>query len=92
MDMTPNLAKSIVMTVLQNLDYDSLYIFTNFDDHIDPEKAETRDSSISHKESFIKNIVEAYINKKAHNIFSKLSDEERGIYIRHDNKKQTHFA
>lgn len=84
--------KLIIMTVLQNLDYERIFNGTEFDGHIDPEKEETHNWPISHKENFIRNIVECYVNMKAHNFYGKKSDEERGAYIRHDNKKQTHFA
>lgn len=84
--------RSIITTTLQHLDYESLFNGTKFDDHIDPEMEENHDSLFSHKENFIKNIVKNYINMKAHNIFGKISDEERGVYVRHNNKKNTHFS
>lgn len=86
---------AIILTVLQNLDYDDLYIDTDFEDHTDhtvPETEETINSHISHKEILIRNIVKVYINMKSHNIFQKITDEKRGVYIRHANRKQTHFA
>lgn len=43
--------KSIIMTVLQNLEYESLFNGTEFDHHIDPEKEETHNWPISHKEN-----------------------------------------
>lgn len=92
--------KAIIMTTLQNLDYEELFEETDFDDHSDPEMDETDETvgygiyglHVSHKEDFISEIVKVYINMKSHNIFRKISDEERGDYIRHRNKKSTHFA
>lgn len=84
--------ETVRVTVLQYLDYEDLFNGTDFEDHNNVEMETTRNSQISHKEDFIRSIVEGYTNIKAHNIFRKISDEERGVYIRHHNRKQTHFA
>lgn len=81
-------SKAIIKTILQHLDYDNLFMSTEFQDHT---YQEIEEADFSHKENFIINIVNAYINMKSHGIYSKLSDEQRGEYIRHSYRKETHF-
>lgn len=81
-------AKAIIMTFLKNLNHEDLFNGTEFADHIDPEMEAIEGIEGTHDP----HVVKVYINMKAHNIFRKISDEERGVYIRHQNRKLTLFA
>lgn len=84
--------KAIVETCFFHLNPDSLFISTEFDDHIEAEMNDIQSSPSSHKNNFIKEIIKCYANMKAQKIGRKITDEERGEYVRHTNRKNTHFA
>lgn len=50
------------------------------------------ENDMAHKEGFIRKIVENYLKMKAEKIGNRISEEERGTYIRHKNKKNVHNA
>lgn len=86
---------NLSLTILKNLDCDVLYIDSDFEDHDSTEpRRSPRDqmSRMSHKDHFLYNVVKAYMHIKAHRIGAKIADEERGVYIRHTNKKLIHIA
>lgn len=81
--------KIVVMTIFNNLDLEQLFSRTRFEEHLNKE-GDRR--NLSHRENFIYCIVRTYIDMKSKYIGGKISDEARGEYIRHKNKKQVHFA
>lgn len=84
--------ESISLTILNHLDFDVLYVDTVFEDHNCTERQTNYQNRMSHKEYFLLNVVKAYIQIKAHKIGGKIGDEERGVYIRHKNKKLIHTS
>lgn len=84
--------ESISLTILDHLDLSTLYVNTAFEHHNCTAKQTNLQYRISHKEHFILSVVKTYIMIKAQKIGSKIADEERGVYIRHTNKKLIHTS
>lgn len=82
-------SKAIARIVLNHLSYEDLFTATEFEEHI---YEQNEQSQMSHKEYFIFQIVNTYINIRSHNIYKKQSEEERGNYVRHKYTKQIHLA
>lgn len=76
----------ISQTVLTHIPIDELFDRSNFEGHT------YMQGQLSHKEEFIRKIIENYLKIKAEKIGIRISEEERGEYIRHKNKKNTHNA
>lgn len=74
---------------MNNLEFEYLYSDTEFDDH---SSDTVQSGQLSHKENFIKNILDIYLQIKSTAFGKKTTDEVRGEYKRHKNRKQTHFA
>lgn len=83
---------SMLLTILNHLEEDELYLGTEFEEHALMNYIEDECKQMSHKENFIRSIVRTFLYVKANKIGKKISDEERGEYKRHDNKKEVHFA
>lgn len=83
---------SISMMTLNSLDFNDLYEYTNFEEHTNDDELETWENYRDHKTHFLSNVIETYINMKAHKIGNKIRDEERGRYIRHKNTKLIHTS
>lgn len=83
---------SLSLMTLNSLDFDDLYAYTDFEDHANYAGTDTCQNYRKHKADFLSNVIETYINMKAHKIGNKIGDEERGIYIRHSHKKLIHTA
>lgn len=66
---------------------DELYPRSNFQFH-----CEEPDLSVKHKSEFIRKIINEYMNMKASKVGSRITQEERGKYIRHSNKKRVQEA
>lgn len=77
----------VLKKILVNLEIDQIYTNSNFNNH----KFGTIDM-LSHKEQFIIKIIEAYMDLKSLRIGSRITQEERGVYIRHTSRKDVHFA
>lgn len=75
-----------VQNILNYLPIDDLFNQSNFDEHTFIE------NKLAHKQQFVCNIVQNYLRMKADKIGIKISEEERGEYIRHKNKKNVHSA
>lgn len=84
--------ESISSTILNHLDLEDLYANTVFEHYDCTAKQKNSPNGISHKEHFILKVVKAYIIIKAQKIGCKIVDEERGVYIRHTNKKLIHTS
>lgn len=84
--------ESISTIVMNHLDFNSLYAKTDFEKHAGAETQMNHHDQISHKTHFLSNMVVYYIHIKAHKIGGKIADEERGVYIRHTNKKSIHTS
>lgn len=80
---------SISLMTLKNLDLNDLYVDTDFEVH---DSNAEKPKKETHKTSFVSNVIETYINIKAHKIGNKIRDEERGLYIWHSNTKQIHTS
>lgn len=80
------------MMTLNSLDFNDLYEYTNFEEHTNDDEIETWENYRDHKTHFLSNVIETYINMKAHKIGNKIRDEERGRYIRHKNTKLIHTS
>lgn len=77
----------ILHTVISYLYIDELYEKSDFNLHT---KARSSASTVDHHEQFIYKIVNEYMKMKSKRIGSRISEEEQGIYIRHNNKKRIH--
>lgn len=75
-------------TVMFNLDIEVLYDRTSFDLHGEQSKV----SSLTHREEFILSIVYECMKIKSNEIGARITEEEQGKYVRHNNKKKTHEA
>lgn len=75
----------ILGTILIVLDKDELYPNSNFNWH---------DNAISgqHKVDFIRKVIYEYLKMKSCKVGGRISEQERGTYVRHNNKKRTHEA
>lgn len=71
--------ESMIKTIFSNLDIDSLYGSSQFDTH--DQKKSKRCCAITHKEEFILNIVQKYMNMKSRNIGARITIEEQGETI-----------
>lgn len=78
---------SVLKTVVVNLDSEKLFTNSNFDIH-----SKKTSGLLSHKEEFICKIVDEYMTLKSQRIGARISEEKRGKYIRHNNKKRVHEA
>lgn len=74
-------------TVFVNLNIDELFSKTDFEGH----NHETS-GAYTHKEQFLLEIIDTYMNMKSHNIGDRITEERRGEYIRHTSRKNVHFA
>lgn len=84
-----NTFESTLKTIMTHLHYDLLYDKTNFDSH----HLNTRYSiAFTHQEEFIYYIINEYMKIKSEKIGARISEEEQGIYIRHNYKKRVHEA
>lgn len=80
-------------TIFLSLDIESLFDrseFSNHKHHVAQSSDATK--SITHKEKFIWNIIDTFMNMKSANIGKRILEEERGEYVRHSLRKQTHVA
>lgn len=84
-----NMHDSVLRTIMCNLYIEDLFTETNFDLHTAPRKTS---QSLTHKEEFIYKVVYEYMKLKSNKIGSRISEEERGTYIRHTSKKGVHQA
>lgn len=84
---TANAYNSILRCILKSLPIEELYTQSEFDWHI---QANELSNQLSHKENFIYNIINQYMKLKSQNIGGRISEEERGKYIRHNNKTRVH--
>lgn len=76
-------------TIFMNLRTDELFLCTEFDDH----HVENNDlTMITHKEKFILNVIDTFMNIKSQNIGNRIVEEQRGEYVRHTLKKQIQFS
>lgn len=83
---------TVALTILNHLYFDDLYVETDFESHITAEEQTNCPDATLHKRHFLLNVVKAYIHIKANKIGGKISNEERGVYIQHINKKLIHQA
>lgn len=79
----------ISLTVVNYLDIDCLYTDSVFEDHARFNEIEIQ---LNHKINFLLTVIKTYMHIKANKIGSKISDEERGVYIRHTHKKLVHIS
>lgn len=77
----------VLRTIMSCLYIDELYEKSDFNLH---NKAEENSCSFDHHEKFIYKIVNEYMKLKSKKIGSRITEEEQGIYIRHNNKKRIH--
>lgn len=82
-----NMYDSILKTIMSYLRMEELYTQSNFNMH-----PENKSRLLGHKEDFICKIVQSYMKKKSQQIGSRISEQEKGQYIRHRNKKRVHEA
>lgn len=78
---------STLKTIMDHLHTEKLYTQSLFELHATPPK---KSVLMTHKEGFIFQIVNEYMKLKSRNIGSRISEEERGNYIRHNYKKRIH--
>lgn len=78
---------SVLKTIMDYLDSEKLYANSNFTNH-----SKSSSALLSHKEAFIFKIVDEYMKLKSRKIGARISEEKRGVYIRHNNKKRIHEA
>lgn len=82
--ITQNMA---LITIMRLLEFDELYSGSDFDEH-----GEEPQILGQHKVTFIRKIVHEYMIQKSKNVCSWISEQERGKYIRHNNKKRVQEA
>lgn len=82
--ITQNMA---LKTIMRWLEIDELYSGSDFDEHVEEPQILGQ-----HKVTFIRNIVHEYMIQKSKNVCSRISEQERGKYIRHNNKKRVQEA
>lgn len=85
--LTNNIYDKILRTVMNWLPIEEFYTQSEFNNH---EQMNETSSQLSHKEKFICMIVNEYMKLKSKKIGGRISEEERGTYIRHNNKKRVH--
>lgn len=78
----------VLSTVMSHLCIEKLYTQSNFNLH-DMKKSS---GIITHQEQLVQKIVNEYMKLKSSKIGNRISEEERGVYIRHNNKKRIHEA
>lgn len=79
--------ESVLKTVMQILEFEKLYTNSSFEIHIKKEGG-----LLSHKDTFIYNVVDEYMTLKSRKIGARISELKQGKYIRHSNKKRIHEA
>lgn len=78
---------SVLKTVMDYLEFDDLYSATDFGLH-----TIEHSGPFSHQEEFIYKIVNEYMKLKSRKIGDRIGEKERGVYIRHENRKRVHEA
>lgn len=78
-----------LQTIMSHLLIEELYTESLFDQHL---MAEENSGIFTHKENFIRKVINEYMKLKSKKIGNRISEEERGEYIRHKNKKRVHEA
>lgn len=86
-EQSANTYESVLITTIDILDSDKLYTNTNFTSH-----GGSSAGLFSHKDEFIWKVVNEYLTLKSKLIGARISEESRGKYIRHSNKKRVHEA
>lgn len=77
----------MIATIMNSLPIEELYTNSDFNTH---GQINEDSSNLSHHEKFIYTVVNEYMKLKSKKIGSRISEEERGKYIRHNNKKRVH--
>lgn len=67
---------SMIKTIFSNLDIHALYESSDFDSHIQ-QNLFTKNASIGHKEKFVMNLVQKYMNMKSKQISHRITIEEQ---------------
>lgn len=80
---TVHMHDSTLKTIMSLLPLEQLYTQSNFELHGQHD---------SHKETFIHDIVLTYMKQKSNKIGNRITEQEKGEYIRHNNKKQVHIS
>lgn len=75
-----------LITIMNLLPTEKLFTRSDFKSH------EKNHTQWTHKEKFIYEIVLEYMKQKSRKIGSRITEEEKGKYIRHNNKKLVHFS
>lgn len=78
----PTTYNNALRTIINHIDMDDLYDRSLFSLH--------NTANHVHKEEFIFKVISEYLKMKSHKIGTKISEEERGRYIRHNNRKRVH--
>lgn len=76
---------AVLRTIYNNLIIDDLYTNENFELH-------EHKSNNLHKDEFVKQLIEIYLQLKSNKIGKKITDEERGELIRNRRKQDVHHA
>lgn len=76
-----------LVTILSHLPVEKLYINSDFEKH---QKSGTQCIGWTHKDNFIFNIVFEFMKQKSSTIGNRITEEEKGAYIRHNYKKMVH--
>lgn len=82
-----NVYVSTIKKVMSLLNIQELFKQSNFNTH-----SQKKCGLFTHKEEFICKIVSEYMKLKSQRIGSRITEQERGTYIRHNNKKRIHEA
>lgn len=77
----------ILKTIMNWLPIEELYRLSEFNLH---EHLNETSNQLTHKEKIIHKVVSEYMKLKSKKIGCRISEEERGKYIRHNNKKRVH--
>lgn len=85
-DCTEKMHHRTLKTIMSLLPKEDLYEQTNFESH------EKSHSQWTHKEKFIYEIILEYMKQKSCKIGNRITEEEKGKYIRHTNKKLVHIS
>lgn len=85
-DSSVNVHDSTLKTIMSHLHTEELYQQSNFESHGQSH------SQWTHKEKFIYEIVLEYMRQKSCKIGIRITEEEKGNYIRHNNKKLVHIS
>lgn len=81
-----NIHDRSLKTVMSLLPIEELYTNSDFESH------EQCHEQWTHKEKFIYAIVSEYMKQKSCKIGNRITEEEKGKYIRHNNKKLVHIS